>query len=100
MTKIHYLPYEAAEIVKLCLAAGVPEQAALWFEDGYSVAEVAGSLRTTREKVERRSAFNFEPTSPVRPTAVARARDISADELEAAAQQRFAIQRRGLYGGG
>jgi hypothetical protein len=44
--RVHaYRAAEAAEIVRLCLAAGVPEQAVDWLADGYSIAAVAGNLR-------------------------------------------------------
>jgi hypothetical protein len=41
----HYLPHEAAEIVRLCCNAGIPEEAELWLIDGYTPAQVADNLR-------------------------------------------------------
>jgi hypothetical protein len=46
-------PHEAAAIVKLCISAGVPEQAAQWLEEGYDVAAVAGNLRTAAKTAPR-----------------------------------------------
>jgi hypothetical protein len=40
-----YYPHQAAEIVRLCIAAGVPEEAILWLRDGYSVDAVARELQ-------------------------------------------------------
>ena len=40
-----YYPHQAAEIVQLCIEAGVPADAPMWLRDGYSVAEVAAELQ-------------------------------------------------------
>jgi len=40
-----YYPHQAAEIVQLCIEAGVAADAAMWLRDGYSVGEVAAELQ-------------------------------------------------------
>ena len=83
-------PHEAAAIVKLCISAGLPEQAAQWLEEGYDVAAVAGNLRTAAKTAPRPAAEN-----PSAGTTVSTRRDIRA-ELDTAVEARFAQQRRGL----
>jgi hypothetical protein len=47
MTVRSYLPWEAAEIARLCYAYGVPEQAQEWLAEAYSLHEVEANLRTS-----------------------------------------------------
>jgi hypothetical protein len=59
-----YYPHQAAEIVRLCSAAGVPEQAADWLAEGYSVDEVARELRTAPARRGLPPAANQLPPAP------------------------------------
>ena len=47
-----YYPHQAAEIVKICCAAGIPEEAVFWLSDGYSVEQVALELRSRSTPIE------------------------------------------------
>jgi hypothetical protein len=73
-----YLPWQCAEIVRLCLAAGVPGQAVLWLADGYSADEVARELRTAPAGRGLPPAANHSLPAPAPP------RPSAADELRRA----------------
>ena len=62
-----YYPHQAAEIVRLCIAAGVPEEAILWLRDGYSVDAVARELqqRSSRPHVWRCQRRHQAPRPPL-----------------------------------
>jgi hypothetical protein len=75
---VKYAPDEACEIVRLCLAAGVPEQAILWLNEGYSPDQVAGNLR-------HRQAQPPPAPKPVAPP-LARSAGTSGDFWSAARQ--------------
>lgn len=92
-----YLPWQCAEIARLCCAYGVPEEIESWLAEGYDVFEVESNLRTRNVAIEEIMTGMLSPKAG-QGAAAAALRPVPADDWAAARQanaERLAQHRFG-----
>jgi hypothetical protein len=80
-----YLPWQAAEVARLCCHYGCPEQIEAWLSEGYSPHEVESSLRTRNVPIEEIMTGMLSPKAG-QGAAAAAVRPVPADDWAAARQ--------------
>jgi hypothetical protein len=89
-----YYPHQAAEIVRLCIAAGVPEEAILWLRDGYSVDAVARELQQRSSRPHAAMPAPSPGSTPAPAVLQLVTAGVSWSELRQANAERLAQQRK------
>ena len=91
-----YLPWQAAEVARLCCHYGCPEQIEAWLSEGYSPHEVESSLRSRNVPIEEvmRGMLAAPPgaTASAKPVPIG---DTGWAEARAANAARWAAQSNG-----